>query len=328
MVPGGRVENVGVGGLLLGGGLSFYAGQTGFACDNVVAYEVVLADGSIITANSVEHEDLFRVLKGGSNNFGIVTRFDMKTQPISPCWGGVALRPTACLTEASKALESFTANVKEDPDSTMIFVAGHQPKFGGDVVMTLCFNVAGAEKPKAFHDFYMLPEVFSDYKSGKISDLLPYSALPSGYYNIWYTLTFKNNASIIQKASDLHYKLSRELVEKVADGDFTSHCAFQPIPLLYMQNSVAAGGNIMGLDAYPHDAIMLQASASVKTVELAEWVHPKVRSIVEDVAAYASTFQDGIVPWLHLNYAAADQNPLQSYGAENIIKMTAASKKI
>lgn len=327
IVAGGRVDNVGVGGLLLGGGLSFYAGHDGFACDGVVAYEIVLADGSIVTAKADENEDLFRVLKGGSNNFGIVTRFTLTTKPTGPVWGGVALRPKDCLSAAAKALESFTASTHNDPDSTIIFVAGHQPRFGGDVIMTLCFNAAGVEKPKAFDGFFALPELFSDYKTGKVTDLTPYSVLPASYYNIWYTLSFKNDASIIQKASELHYTLAQELKEKVTDGDFTSHCAFQPIPLIYSQHSVAAGGNIMGLEAYPHDGIMLQVSASVKTAELEAWVRPKVRAITQDLAAFASTVEDGIMPWQHLNYAAADQSPLQSYGPENVAKMRAAAAK-
>lgn len=327
VVAGGRVDCVGVGGLLLGSGLSFYSGRDGFACDSVVAYEVVLADGSIVTAKVGEHEDLFHVLKGGSNNFGIVTRFVMKTRPIGSVWGGVALRPADSLPAAAKVLEGFTANAEEDPDSTIIFVAAHQPKFGGDVVMTLCFNAAGVEKPKAFDGFFSLPEIFSDYKAGKVTDITPYSALPATYYNIWYTLSFKNDASIIQKASELHYVLAKELKEKVTDGDFTSHCAFQPIPLLYTKHSVAAGGNILGLEAYPHHGVMLQVSASVKTAELAEWVRPKVRAITQDLAAFAETVEDGIMPWLNLNYAAADQEPLQSYGPENVVKMKAAAAK-
>ncbi|TKA64294.1 hypothetical protein B0A49_10745, partial [Cryomyces minteri] len=78
-VVGGRVATVGVGGLTLGGGISFYSGRFGLVCDNVVNYEVVLPHGKIVNANANSHPDLFLALKGGSNNFGIVTRFDFKT---------------------------------------------------------------------------------------------------------------------------------------------------------------------------------------------------------------------------------------------------------
>lgn len=130
--------------------------------------------------------------------------------------------------------------------------------------MTLCFTVnpPNDDKPKAFNDFFALPEAFSDYKTGKIADMTPYSVLPAGYYNIWYTISIRNNAALIQKASELHFVLAEELKAKVTDGDFTSHCAFQPIPLLYSRHSVAAGGNAMGIEAYPYDGIMLQVSRS------------------------------------------------------------------
>jgi hypothetical protein len=63
--------DVGVAGLLLGGGLSFLSAQYGLACDNVVSYEVVLADGSIVNANANSYTDLFWALKGGGNQFGM-----------------------------------------------------------------------------------------------------------------------------------------------------------------------------------------------------------------------------------------------------------------
>ncbi|KZL65020.1 fad binding domain-containing protein [Colletotrichum incanum] len=69
-VAGGRESTFAIDGLLTGGGKMSYTCRS-------VNYEVVLADGSILQANDTENEDLFRVLKGGGNNFCIVTRFDM-----------------------------------------------------------------------------------------------------------------------------------------------------------------------------------------------------------------------------------------------------------
>ncbi|EFX00462.1 FAD-binding domain containing protein [Grosmannia clavigera kw1407] len=81
-VIGGRVAAIGVGGLTLGGGMSFFSGRYGWACDNVNSYEVVLADGSIrsVSYDSV-YSDLYWALRGGGNNFGIVTSFDFATYP-------------------------------------------------------------------------------------------------------------------------------------------------------------------------------------------------------------------------------------------------------
>jgi FAD/FMN-containing dehydrogenase len=72
------MENVGVGGFLLGGGISYNQAQIGFSCDTIVKYEVVLGNGTIVNANRTANADLWKALKGGGNNFGIVTRFDVE----------------------------------------------------------------------------------------------------------------------------------------------------------------------------------------------------------------------------------------------------------
>lgn len=87
-VTGSRSALGGIGGLALSGGLSFFSSREGFICDNVVNYEVVLTNGEIVNANANENSDLWRALRGGGNNFGIVTRFDMKTFKQGPFYGG------------------------------------------------------------------------------------------------------------------------------------------------------------------------------------------------------------------------------------------------
>ena len=86
-VQGGAIGSVGVGGLLLGGGLSLYLYQRGFAMDDIYSHEVVLSNGSIIETSANENSDLYQALKGGgANNFGIVTRYDMRTFKKMPIW--------------------------------------------------------------------------------------------------------------------------------------------------------------------------------------------------------------------------------------------------
>jgi len=79
---GGRLKTIGVAGLTLGGGIHYFNNKYGFAMDNVVAYEIVTGQGRILTATSTQHSDLFWALKGGANNFGIVTKFTLKTYDI------------------------------------------------------------------------------------------------------------------------------------------------------------------------------------------------------------------------------------------------------
>lgn len=73
-IAGARAGSVGVGGYLLGGGLSPFSGIVGWACDGIVLLEVVLANGTILEVDHNNHPDLLMALKGGGSNFGIISR--------------------------------------------------------------------------------------------------------------------------------------------------------------------------------------------------------------------------------------------------------------
>lgn len=79
---GGRLKTIGYPGLTLIGGFHYFINTYGFVMDNIVSYDVVLGNGSQVTANATSNPDLFWALKGGALNFGIVTRFVQQTLEI------------------------------------------------------------------------------------------------------------------------------------------------------------------------------------------------------------------------------------------------------
>jgi FAD/FMN-containing dehydrogenase len=106
---GGRFGPVGVGGLLLGGGINYYGSKFGWSTNNVINFEVVLADGRIVQANASSNTDLYWALKGGSQNFGIVTRYDMKTFAIQNVWGGTLAYSATSLDAYIHAVANFSS---------------------------------------------------------------------------------------------------------------------------------------------------------------------------------------------------------------------------
>lgn len=120
VVNGGREGHVGVAGFLLGGGMTYFTGRRGFGCDDVISYELVVSDGRILTVDKDSHVDLFKALKGGSSNFGVVTKFTMGSFPCPKVWGGMLFYPKTTVASVLSVLQSFVEDVHQDVDSNIL----------------------------------------------------------------------------------------------------------------------------------------------------------------------------------------------------------------
>ncbi|HEY6960296.1 MAG TPA: FAD-binding oxidoreductase [Gaiellaceae bacterium] len=117
---GGLVSTTGVAGFTLGGGIGWTMRAFGLACDNLVAADVVTADGRIVHASETEHPELLWGLRGGGGNFGIVTQFELALHPLGPTvYAGPIFYPAEA---AGDILRSFRDWSQDAPDEITALV--------------------------------------------------------------------------------------------------------------------------------------------------------------------------------------------------------------
>lgn len=121
-VPGGFISTTGVAGLTLGGGFGWLSRLAGLTSDNLLAADVVTADGRVLRATSDENGDLFWALRGGGGNFGVVTSFEFNLTPVGPL---VHLGMFLYSPEQGRDLFRFAREyVRGLPDECGVFLAG------------------------------------------------------------------------------------------------------------------------------------------------------------------------------------------------------------
>ena len=151
---GGLISTTGIGGLTLGGGIGWLMRKHGLACDNLVAADVVTADGQMLHVSGDEHPDLFWALRGGGGNFGIVTAFEYQLHPVSTVLAGALVCPGERAAEVMKHYAEWAADEPDElctlvefataPDADFIPQA-HRGKPAVFVVLCHCGPLADAE---------------------------------------------------------------------------------------------------------------------------------------------------------------------------------------
>jgi FAD/FMN-containing dehydrogenase len=120
--PFGIISTTGVGGLTLGGGVGHMTRKLGLSIDNLVEADVVLADGSFVTASEEQHPDLFWALRGGGGNFGVVTRFAFRLSPLSTVVAGPTLWPLERSAEILSWYREFIPSAPEELNGFFAFL--------------------------------------------------------------------------------------------------------------------------------------------------------------------------------------------------------------
>ena len=113
-VPFGVISTTGIAGLTLGGGTGYLTRKFGLSLDNLLEADLVLADGSFVTANAEQNADLFWAIRGGGGNFGIVTSFLFRGSPVSQVFAGPMLWEMEQAREVMQWYREVTPAQSED----------------------------------------------------------------------------------------------------------------------------------------------------------------------------------------------------------------------
>ncbi|KIW84349.1 hypothetical protein Z517_03599 [Fonsecaea pedrosoi CBS 271.37] len=328
-VPGGRISTVGVGGLTLGGGISFAASRFGLACDNVKSYEVVLADGNIVTATRESHPDLFWALRGAGTNFGVVTTFEFAAFEQGQIWGGVKQYLEDSEAEAIALLDQFCRN--QDPSSSSadiyaeaFIITAFVAPMGKFVTTAVLSHGQPREDPPVFDGFKALPSIASSTRVRSIADLsVELNANnPHGLRSKTLALAVKSDVGVLNEVMAIYKDIINPHRDTVKD--FVPAILLQPLlPRMLLADETE---NPLGISREDGPLFVISL--------LWSWTDPSDDDIVESLAraftqrvTATATAQNKFHRYIYLNYAAGDQDVFASYGEENLARLVRVSEK-
>jgi FAD/FMN-containing dehydrogenase len=180
---GGIISTTGVAGLTLGGGIGYLARGCGLSVDNLVAADVVTADGKFVVASEEEHKDLFWALRGGGGNFGVLTSLKFKLHPVKDIYGGPMFFD---IKDAEAIIKFYRDYIKDAPEEMGVFPAWQiapplpfipENRHGvTHIALVACWAGAldkGEKELKPFHD---VAQVVAEHVGP-----MPYPALNSAF---------------------------------------------------------------------------------------------------------------------------------------------------
>jgi FAD/FMN-containing dehydrogenase len=184
--PLGIASDTGIAGLTLGGGLGWLNGRLGLSCDNLLAAEVVLADGRCVRASADEDAELLWALQGGGGNFGVVTRFEYRLHELGAVTGGMVLHAAKDAKRVLRFYDEFARGCPDDLSTAAAFLTA--PDGSLMLAVAACHSGPPAEGARAVAALRAFgPPAADDIK------VMPYvemqrlldAAFPPGRFHYW-----------------------------------------------------------------------------------------------------------------------------------------------
>ena len=221
-VPAGVVSRTGIAGLTLGGGVGWLVRKYGLTCDNVLSFEVVLAEGKLVTASADENADLFWALRGGGGNFGVVCSFLFQAHPVSSVLGGLIVYARDQAGEVIRHYRDFMASAPEELTAYAAFITTPDGQPAVAVIPCYCGDlVEGQRVIKPLREFGSpLLDAVQSMPFPMMQKILD-DAFPDGTQNYWKSTFVKELSDdaiglIVSHANKMQSPLSAVVIEYYA----------------------------------------------------------------------------------------------------------------
>lgn len=308
-VAGGRAGSVGVGGYILGGGLSIFSNTHGFSCDTVQSFDVVLGNGTMVEASSTSHPDLFRALKGGGSNIGVVVRVRTHLIHLEDYPEVVQLNYAfEVFQQVLEAVVAIACDSAQDPSTTVSVSIGSRFDDSTPMLIVLVTSVIGYK-----HNTLLRPLIeighFHVYNYGRISQsrmgVMYDQWEPSGYREHRATTTVRNNADLLTMVAINFTNIVIPTMRQLRDEGSQGGLLIAPLTVPQMTHS---SDNIIGLDQEEEPLILLSIVLRHTESKRDELVEVLVRELMDAVSEEAG-FWGLSHPWRYLNYANSNSEP-------------------
>ncbi|RFU31559.1 hypothetical protein B7463_g4772, partial [Scytalidium lignicola] len=321
---GGRLKTIGVAGLTLGGGISYFAAKYGFAMDNVAAYQVVLASGEVVTASASSNSDLFWALKGGGNNFGIVTKFTLLVYPLPSVSTAIISYGQDAIPAWVSAVADF-ANYQDQVDTNAggIFDIGYTPGVGF-APLFMGVQSGNTVQPAVFSNFSAIPNQFSSYN---VTSLAYWSStIDTPYQQARWVFGMHSMVADNSSMQEMYNIFAAACPEMDSIDGFTITLTYQPLPKSAFAVAATNGiGNTWGLDDTKNYVFWLLSVGWANQSDdntVMSWG----KSLREKM--HSSNIAKGTAEsFMYMNDSADDQDAIGSYPKASISKLQSIRRK-
>jgi UDP-N-acetylenolpyruvoylglucosamine reductase len=292
---GGIISTTGIGGLTLGGGIGHLSRKYGLSIDNLRSAQVVLADGSVVTASATEHPDLFWALRGGGGNFGVVTSFEFQLHPVSDVHVGLFFYEVDTAGDVFRFFREFIPTADEcygafpafqiAPPLPFIPENRHGDTFCAAIVVWAGDLAMGESAMKPFRDLAPI--------AAELSTPMPYPAVNSAF------------DALYPKGIRAYWK--GNFVKEVSDELIEQHLVYGPkVP------EVSATMHMYPINGACHrvgadETAFAYRDANFATVILDSWTDP---SLDKERIQWVRDYSDATAPHSeaggYINFMAAD----------------------